>query len=69
MARGAGHDSGLDVVRCIRCPQLQGDYIAVDDCRKCPFFLAEAGRQVRCGYTFKTIDAEPSKQKEYTTKW
>jgi len=69
MPRGPGHDSGLDIVRCVRCPQLRGDYIEVPNCMKCAFFRAVAGRSVHCLYTFKTIDAEPSKQKEYTTKW
>ena len=65
MARGPG----LDVVRCVGCPKQQGDYIAVEHCRLCPFFLAEAGRQIRCGYTFKKFEVEPNRFKEQVSRW
>jgi len=69
MPIGPGHDSDLDIVRCVRCPQNRGDYIEIPNCMKCAFFLAEAGRKVKCGYTFRTIGEEYSKPKEPVSRW
>jgi len=59
----------LGVERCVPCPSMMGDYIEVHNCRKCPLFLAEAGRTVECGYTFKKFTVETNKFKEQVSRW
>ena len=69
MPRGPMSEPGLEIVRCVRCPQLRGDYIEVPNCMKCAFFKAVAGRMVHCLYTFKTIGEEYAVRKEQISRW
>lgn len=59
----------LQKISCVECPLDKGAYIAVADCRKCPYWLKDAGKTVECGYTFKKLSQEPAKDKEYEIKW
>jgi hypothetical protein len=66
----------LVTVRCVECPADNGSYISVENCAKCPFHIKVNQRSrdlevasVECGYTFKKLEVEPSKDKEYETKW
>ena len=66
----------LVTVRCVECPLDDGQYISVENCVKCPFYVKpiQRGRDlevmsVECGYTFKKFEVEPSKDREYDTKW
>ena len=60
----------LEKVTCVECLLMDGAFISVVNCRKCSFFLKDVGRVLMCGYTFtKLVPEEPSKDKEYTTKW
>lgn len=60
----------LDVVRCVNCPLLKGDYISIPNCYKCPHFVSHEGLTINCGYEVKEkYILEPDIDKEYRKTW
>ena len=69
MPKGPSSAPGLEIVRCVRCKKLRGDFVPVSECMSCDSFVAVSGRTLHCKYAFIPVGEEYGSDKERSVRW
>ena len=71
MPKGPSSAPGLEIVRCVRCKKLRGDFVPVSECMaaKCIPAPIVSGRTLYCNYVFTPVGEEYGSDKERIGRW